>query len=183
MELQALGSQHKRGSSLLILMNDPIMWELPLYRGGNRYSQRLIEQSKVTASKWRFGSKFTWFPQLHTVSKYFLVCSINLSIYNCINLPMAGEQSFPPFPYSEILKVWMLLYGSLYRQEGKGMTGWDGWMASPTRWTWVWASSGSWWWTVRPGVLRARGSKRIGQDWATELNWTNRLFYTYCSCR
>lgn len=51
MELQALGSQHKRGSSLLILMNDPIMWELPLYRGGNRYSQRLIEQSKVTASK------------------------------------------------------------------------------------------------------------------------------------
>ena len=35
---------------------------------------------------------------------------------------MAGEQSFPPFPYSEILKVWMLLYGSLYRQEKKGIT-------------------------------------------------------------
>ena len=31
--------------------------------------------------------------------------------------------------------------------------GWDGWMASPTRWTWVWVKSGSWWWTGRPGVL------------------------------
>ena len=103
-------------------MNDPVTWELPLYRGGNRYSQRLIEQSEVIDSKWGFGSKSTWFPQVHTVSKYFLVYSINLSIYNCINLPMVGEQSFPPFPYSEILKVWMLLYGSLYRQEKKGMT-------------------------------------------------------------
>ena len=32
--------------------------------------------------------------------------------------------------------------------------GWDGWMASLTRWTWVWVNSGSWWWTGRPGVLR-----------------------------
>ena len=31
--------------------------------------------------------------------------------------------------------------------------GWDGWMASPTQWTWVWASSGSWWWTGKPGML------------------------------
>ena len=50
--------------------------------------------------------------------------------------------------------------------------GWDGWMASPTRWTWVWVNSGSWWWTGRPGVLRFMGSQRVGHDWATELNWT-----------
>ena len=50
--------------------------------------------------------------------------------------------------------------------------GWDGWMASPTRWTWVWVNSGSWWWTGSPGVLRFMGSQRIGHDWATELNWT-----------
>ena len=49
--------------------------------------------------------------------------------------------------------------------------GWDGWMVSPTRWTWVWVNSGSWWWTGRPGVLRFMGSKRVGHDWATELNW------------
>ena len=49
----------------------------------------------------------------------------------------------------------------------------DGWMASPTRWTWVWVNSGSWWWTGRPGVLQITGS----QSWTrlsnwTELNWT-----------
>ena len=56
---------------------------------------------------------------------------------------------------------------------GKGDNrGWDGWMASPTRWTWVWVNSGSWWWTGRPGVLQFMGSKRVGHDWTTELNWT-----------
>ena len=49
--------------------------------------------------------------------------------------------------------------------------GWDGWMTSPTRWTWVWVSSGSWWWTGRPGVLQSTGSQRVGHDWALELNW------------
>ena len=51
--------------------------------------------------------------------------------------------------------------------------GWDGWMASPTQWTWVWVDSGSWWWTGRPGVLQSTGSQRVRHDWATELNWTD----------
>ena len=46
---------------------------------------------------------------------------------------------------------------------------WDGWMTSPTWWTWVWASSGSWWWTGRPGVLQSMGLQRVRHDWATEL--------------
>ena len=50
--------------------------------------------------------------------------------------------------------------------------GWDGWMASPTRWTWVWVNSRSWWWTGRPGVLQFMGSQRVRHDWASELNWT-----------
>ena len=50
--------------------------------------------------------------------------------------------------------------------------GWDGWMASPTQWTWVWVNSGSWCWTGRPGVLRFMGLQRVGHDWATKLNWT-----------
>ena len=49
----------------------------------------------------------------------------------------------------------------------------DGWMASPTQWTWVWASSGSWWWTGKPGVLQSMGSQSW-HDWVTELNWTLR---------
>ena len=51
--------------------------------------------------------------------------------------------------------------------------GWDGWMASLTRWTWVWASSGSWWWSWKPGVLHSMGSQRVGHNWATELtDWS-----------
>ena len=49
--------------------------------------------------------------------------------------------------------------------------GWDGWMASWTRWTCVWVKSGSWWWTGRPGMLQSMGLQRVGRDWATETNW------------
>ena len=52
-----------------------------------------------------------------------------------------------------------------------GNRGWDDWMASLTQWTWVWASSGSWWWTGRRGVLQSTGSQRVRHYWVTELNW------------
>ena len=56
--------------------------------------------------------------------------------------------------------------------------GWDGWMASPTEWTWVWVSSGSWWWAGKPGVLQSMGSKRVRHGWATELIDTY-IYITY----
>ena len=49
--------------------------------------------------------------------------------------------------------------------------GWNGWMAWPTQWTWVWVNSGSWWWTGRPVVLQSMESQRVGHHWVTELNW------------
>ena len=52
--------------------------------------------------------------------------------------------------------------------------GWDGWTASPTQWTWVRVSSGSWWWTGKPGVLQSMGSRRVRHNWATKLNWGNK---------
>ena len=48
--------------------------------------------------------------------------------------------------------------------------GWDGWMASLSRCTWVSVNSGSWWWTGRPGMLQFMGSQRVGHDWETKLN-------------
>ena len=55
--------------------------------------------------------------------------------------------------------------------------GWDGWMASSTQWTWVWASSESWWWTGKPGVLQritksrtSTKSNKKGQTWLSD--WT-----------
>ena len=59
--------------------------------------------------------------------------------------------------------------GKDWRQEEKGMA--DGWMASLTRWTWVWARSGSCWWTGKPGMLQSMGLQRVGHNWVTELNW------------
>ena len=46
--------------------------------------------------------------------------------------------------------------------------GWDGWMASLTQWTWVWANSGSLWWTGKPGVLQSMGL----QSWTWLSDWT-----------
>ena len=57
--------------------------------------------------------------------------------------------------------------------------GWGCWMASLTRWTWVWVNSGSWWWTGRPGMLRFMGSQRVGHDWATDLNCIYSLIYQF----
>ena len=54
--------------------------------------------------------------------------------------------------------------------------GWDGWMASLTRWTRVWVNSWSWWWTGRPGVLWFMGSQRVRDDW---VNWTELIIYKW----
>ena len=62
------------------------------------------------------------------------------------------------------------------RAGGEGDNkGWDGWMASPTKWTWVWESSWSWWWTGRPDVLQFMGLQRVGHNWVTELNWYSEM--------
>ena len=63
--------------------------------------------------------------------------------------------------------------GKDWRQEEKGTTGWDGWLASPTQWTWVWVNSVSWWWTGRPGMLQSMGSQRVGHNWATSLHFAS----------
>ena len=70
--------------------------------------------------------------------------------------------------------IWSPWCWERLRTGGEGDNrGWDGWMASQTRWTWVWVNSGSWWWTGRPGMLRFMGSQRVGHDWAAELNRTD----------
>ena len=104
-------------------------------------------------------------------------------------VPRKGDQSWvfigrtdaeaeTPILWSPDVKSWFIgkdpNAGKDWGQEEQGTTGgWDGWMASPTQWTWVWINSGSWCWTGRPGVLRFMGSQSRTRlsDW-TELNWT-----------
>ena len=78
------------------------------------------------------------------------------------------------------VKSWLVGKARCWEGLGAGGEGddrgWDGWMASPTRWPWVWVNSGSWWWTGRPGVLWFMGLQKVRYGWATELNWTEFLF-------
>ena len=73
------------------------------------------------------------------------------------------------------------------KAEGEGNSrGWDGWMASLTRWTWVWTSSSSWWWTGKPSELQFMGSqswKRL-RDWTElkELDTAERLTLHFKQC-
>ena len=70
----------------------------------------------------------------------------------------------------------ILMLGRL-KVGGEGDRGWVGWMASLTQRTWVWVNSGSWWWTGRPGMLQFMGSQRVRHNWATELNWEQRILW------
>ena len=62
--------------------------------------------------------------------------------------------------------------------------GWDGWMASPTQWTWVWASSRSWWRTGKPGMLQLMRSQRVRHDWTElkrgyiDVKWAHKKMFT-----
>ena len=75
------------------------------------------------------------------------------------------------------LEKTQMLGGIGARGEGNDR-GWDSWMASLTRWTWVSVKSGSWWWTGRPGVLQFMGSQKVGHDWATDLIRSDSLYYS-----
>ena len=77
-----------------------------------------------------------------------------------------------PILWPSDIKNWLLWKdpgaGKDWRQEEKGttegeMVGWHHWL------TWIWASSRSWWWTGKPGVLQSMGLQRVGHGWATEL--------------
>ena len=92
----------------------------------------------------------------------------------CLFIGRTDAEAETPIPWPPHVKSW-LIGKKPWCWEGLGAGGegddreWDGWMASPTQWTWVWVNSRSWWWTGRPGMLRFMGSQRVRHDWATEL--------------
>ena len=61
-----------------------------------------------------------------------------------------------------------LMLGDTEGRRRREDRGWDGWMDPLTWWTWVWASSGSWWWTGKPGMLWSMGSQWVGHNWDSE---------------
>ena len=74
-----------------------------------------------------------------------------------------------------------LMLGKMKAGRDGDDRGWDGWMTSPTQWTWVWVGSGSLWWTGRPGVLLSMTAQGVGHDWVTALNWISFLWSGHVS--
>ena len=67
--------------------------------------------------------------------------------------------------------------GRLKVRGERDNSGWDGWMASLTQWTWIWLNSGSWWWTGRVCLPVHGGAKNQTQlCYWTELA---RILFSY----
>ena len=78
---------------------------------------------------------------------------------------------WPPDANSQLIEKSLILEK---KAEEGGNRGWNGWMASPIQWTWVWANTGRWGRTGKPGILQSMGSQRVRHDWATEEQQTRR---------
>ena len=98
---------------------------------------------------------------------------------SCIFIGTTDAEAEAPVFWPPDAKNWLIgkdpCAGKDWRQEEKWMTGWGGWMASPTQWTWVWASSRCWWWTGKPGMLQSMG-RRVGHNLGTEQQF---LVFTF----
>ena len=110
---------------------------------------------------------------IHLSVKGPLCCFHALAVVNSAAMNIGSWNSNTLATWCEELTHWERLW-CWERLKGGGEgddRGWNGWMASLTRWTWFWASSGRWWWTGKPGVLQSMGLQKVGHDWVTELNW------------
>ena len=92
-----------------------------------------------------------------------------------IFIERTGAEAEAPILWPPDAKNWLTRKdanaGKDWKQE-KGMIDY-GCIASSTWWTWVWASSRSWWWTGKPGMLHSMGSQRVRNYWVTECSWTD----------
>ena len=131
------------------------IWELPPRGCGSRAtetgnsSQRACPRDPTILRKGQTSI-------LVSQRRWNMQVSISISLLSILQPPDAKKWLIEKDPDA----------GEDWRQEEKGT--WGGWMTSLTRWTWVLASSGSWWWTGKSGVLQSMGLQ--SQTWLS--NWT-----------
>ena len=70
-----------------------------------------------------------------------------------------------------------LILGKIEGRRRRDNRGWDGWMVSLTRWVWIWASSASWWWIGKSGMLKSMVLQKVGHDW---VKWTDYSLVHIC---
>ena len=134
---------------------------------------------------WELACEESWAPKNWCFSTVVLEKTLE-SPFDCKEIKSVNPKGNQYSLEGLMLKLKLQYFGHLMRRTGslemtlllRKIEGgkrwddkrWDGWMASPTQWTWVWVSPGSWWWTGRPGVLQSIGLQRVRHNWATELN-------------
>ena len=115
------------------------MWELD-YKDG--WSSKRIDASKLWC--WRRLLRVPWTARrshqsiLKEISPEYSLEGLILKL----KLQYFGHLKWRTDSLEKTLRL-----GKIVGRRRRDHRGWDGWMASPTPWTWVWASFGSWWWT------------------------------------
>ena len=132
------------------------------------------------AEHWRIGAFELWcwrrllrVPWTARRSKQSILKQISPE-YSLEGLMLKAEAQIPLATWYKEVTHWKRpWFWERLKAGGEGDDrGWDGGTALPTWWTWVWISSGSWWWTGKTGVLQSMESQKAGHDWMTELNWS-----------
>ena len=135
---------------------------------------------------WVLDYKESWAPKNWCFWTVVLEKTLEISLH-CMEIQSTLKEMSPEY-LLEGLRLKLQYFGHLmWRTDSFEMTlmlgtieggrrgdnrGWDGWMASPTWWTWIWVSFGICWWTRKAGLLQSMGWQWVGHDWMTELNWT-----------
>ena len=148
---------------------------MPLLCIRHSLQKKNLDAKNTISPQQRFGSecKKSWFseifslPRQYSIWKYMMISE---SIEYSLEGLMLKFQYFSHLMQETDSLIKTLMLGQTEGRRRRGHRWWDGWMASSTQWTWVWASSQSWWWTGKPGVLQSMGSQRVGHDWVTEMN-------------
>ena len=103
---------------------------------------------------------------------FLILCQLNFHTHSGTkNHKGVGKNLFVP----SISKGELSLMHPVTWRRRRGHRGWDGWMASLTRWTWVWPSSESWWWTGKSACCSPWGCKE--SDTTEQLNWTELIVH------
>ena len=126
------------------------------------YHLNFIKKNKSDINHIRINSMI-WHLQhqinIHFISYLYCVVKCCFLMVNRVKYPDAGKD---------------------LKAGGEGSDrGWDDWMALPTQWTWVWASSWRWWRSRKLGMLQSMGLQRVGHYWVTEqqhVSCTTTLF-------
>ena len=137
--------------------------------GCESWTIKEAERQRIDAFEWWGWRRFLRVPWTARRSNQFILEGISPK-YSLKGTDAEAETPVLQLKLTHLKRPWC--WEKLKAGGEEDDRGWEGWMASLTSWTWVWASSGSWWWTEKPGMLQSMGLQRVRHDWKTELNWT-----------